>query len=49
MLNVGRYKRFYKCKFIFSNFLKISKIVKAAIKICIVEFITYIDVIYVIK
>ena len=49
MLNVGKYKRFYKCKFIFSNFFKIGKIVKAVIKICIVGFITYIDVIYVIK
>lgn len=46
---LGKYKRFYKCKFIFSNFLKIGKIVKAVIKICIAGFITYIDVIYVIK
>lgn len=49
MLNVGKYKRVHKCKFIFSNFFKIGKIVKSVIKICIVGFITYIDVIYMIK
>ena len=49
MLNVGKYKRVHKCKFIFSNFFKIGKIVKSVIKIGIVGFITYIDVIYMIK
>lgn len=32
ILNVGIYKRFYKCIFLFSNFFKIGKIVKAIIK-----------------